>query len=133
MTSSSPLMTRSNTAGRAGPASPAAAVTPLPVITPPTSRGRSNSRYSAIAPPTTSARSVAIATNSACSQYAMRVGVRVWSATASGSVRPVTSPSLADRYCTRPAITLASTITQTSRKPYCAPALTFAATLPGST
>ena len=26
-----------------------------------------------------------MATNSACSQYAMRVGVRVWSATASGS------------------------------------------------
>ena len=38
----------------------------------------------------------------------MRVGVRVWSATASGSERPVTRPSLADRYCTSPAITLAS-------------------------
>ena len=59
-----------------------------PVITPPTSSGRSKSRYSAMAPPTTSARSVAIATNSACSQYAIRVGVRVWSATDSGSERP---------------------------------------------
>ena len=74
-----------------------------------------------------------MATNSACSQYAMRVVVRVWSATASGSERPVTRPSLADRYCTSPAMTLATTMTQTSRKPYCAPALTFAATLPGST
>ena len=52
---------------------------------------------------------------------------------ASGSVRPVTSPSFADRYCTRPAITFAMTMTHSSEKPKCAPALTFAATLPGST
>src|SRR5689334_16375753 len=74
-----------------------------------------------------------MATVSACSQYVMRVAVRVLAATASGSERPVTRPSFAERNCTRPAMRLAMTITQTSRKPYCAPALTLAATLPGST
>ena len=39
-----------------------------PVMTPPTTSGRSNSRYSATAPPMTSATSVAIATSSACPQ-----------------------------------------------------------------
>ena len=105
----------------------------IPVITPPVSSGRSNSRYNAMAPPITSARSVAIATNSACSQYVNRFGRRILAPTASGSDIPLTKPSFADRYCTRQAIALATTMTQTSRKPNWAPALTLAATLPGST
>ena len=60
-------------------------------------------------------------------------GGLVLSRTASGSERPVTRPSFADRYCTRPAMTFARTITHTRRKPYWDPALILAATLPGST
>ena len=44
----------------------------VPVMRPPQSSGTPNSRLSATAPPITSARSVAIATSSACSQYARR-------------------------------------------------------------
>ena len=74
-----------------------------------------------------------MATNSACTQYASRRPRRIRAPTASGSDCPLTSPSFADRYCTRHAMTLATTITQTSRNPNWAPALTLAATLPGST
>ena len=84
MIASSPLITRSNVRWPRRFWIASSSSDTNPVITPPTRSGRSNSRCSAIAPPTTSARSVAMATNSACSQYAMRVGVRVWSATASG-------------------------------------------------
>ncbi|CPZ88013.1 Uncharacterised protein [Mycobacteroides abscessus] len=109
------------------------AIETIPVMTPPRSSGRPNNRCSAMAPPTTSAKSVAMATNSACSQNVSRVGRAMRSPIASGSDCPVTRPSFAERYCTSPAITLAVTITQTSKKPYLAPALTFEATFPGST
>ena len=74
-----------------------------------------------------------MATTSACPQYASRTVLLDFSRTTSGSVIPVTMPSLAERNWTRPAITFAATITQTSRYPNCAPALTLEATLPGST
>ena len=68
-----------------------------------------------MAPPTTSARSVAIATASACSQYANRdLRPSRWP-TSSGSENPVATPSLADRNWTTPAAAIAITSTQTSR------------------
>ena len=103
------------------------------MITPPSSSGSPNRMCSAIAPPITSATSVAIATISACIQKASRAGRLSFAPIASGSERPVTRPSFADRYWTSPAITFARTITHSSAKPNCAPALMFAATLPGST
>ena len=87
----------------------------------------------AMAPPITSARSVAAATISACTQYARRRPRGIRCPSSSGSERPVTSPSFAERYCTSMAIRFAATSTQTSRYPYWAPAVRFAATLPGST
>ena len=44
----------------------------IPVIRPPTARGKPKMRFSAIAPPIISAMSVAMATNSAWTQNAMR-------------------------------------------------------------
>ena len=76
MTSSRPVITRSNVRWPRRFCTASSSSDTAPVITPPTSSGRSNSRCSAMAPPTTSARSVAMATSSACSQYAIRVGVR---------------------------------------------------------
>jgi hypothetical protein len=75
-----------------------------------------NSRLSATAPPMTSAMSVAIATSSACSQYARRPhGLRMRRPSVSGRLCPVTIPSFADRYWISHAITLPSTTTHTSR------------------
>lgn len=70
-----------------------------------------------MAPPTTSAMSVAAATSSACAQNASRGPRRRRSPRTSGSDRPVTSPSLADWYCTSTAMALAATSTQSSRYP----------------
>ena len=86
----------------------------MAVMIAPSTSGRSKSRLRAMAPPTTSARSVAIAMASACSQYAMRgvVGNR-WPMCPERD-RPVTMPSLAERYCTSTAMTLAMTTTHTS-------------------
>ncbi|OUE25150.1 hypothetical protein CMMCA001_07110 [Clavibacter michiganensis subsp. michiganensis] len=86
-----------------------------PTITPPATSGIPNSRCSAIAPPMTSARSVAAAMSSACTQNARRrvVGSR-WPSS-SGRLRPVTSPSFADWYCTSTAMRFAATSTHTSR------------------
>ena len=84
------------------------------VMIAPTTSGRSNSRLSAIAPPTTSARSVAIAMASACSQNARRGPRCSCSPTCVASDLPVTMPSLADRYCTSTAMTFAITTTHTS-------------------
>ena len=47
--------------------------------------------------------------------------------------RPVTMPTLADRYWTSIAMRFAEIRTQTSRKPYFAPPATLVAKLPGST
>ncbi len=65
---SRPLITRSNTRWPRRFCTASSTSDTTPVITPPTSSGSPNSRFNAMAPPTTSARSVAIATSSACSQ-----------------------------------------------------------------
>ena len=63
----------------------------------------------------TSARSVAAATSSACTQKARRGPVDSRWPSSSGRLDPVTMPSFADWYCTKTAIALAATSTQTSR------------------
>ncbi|MDQ1200063.1 hypothetical protein QE449_000681 [Rhodococcus sp. SORGH_AS303] len=68
-----------------------------------------------MAPPITSARSVAIATASACTQNARRGQGRMRSPSISGSDRPETRPSLAERYWISTAIALAATSTHTRR------------------
>ena len=68
-----------------------------------------------MAPPTTSARSVAAATTSACTQKARRQNGLSRSPRISGRLLPVTIPSLADWYWTSTAMTLAATRTHTSR------------------
>jgi hypothetical protein len=69
---------------------------------------------SAIAAPTNSARSVAMAIASAWSQSPIVTGRLKCSRHSSGRLRPVAMPVLADRYCTSIAIRFAATITQTS-------------------
>ena len=102
-------------------------------MTPPASSGMSKSSQRATAPPMISAMSVAIATSSACSQYARRAqGERMRVPSVSARLAPVTTPSLAERYWMSHAIALPSTTTQTRRYPNCAPADMFVATLPGS-
>ena len=86
-----------------------------PTIRPPANNGTPNRIHSAIAPPITSARSVAATTISAWAQNASRAGRGSRSPINAGRLRPATRPSLADRYCTSTAIRLASTRTQTSR------------------
>ena len=68
ITSMSPVMTRSNGFAPRCDCTTSSSIDTTPVMSPPTMSGRSNSRYSATAPPMTSATSVAIATPSACSQ-----------------------------------------------------------------
>ena len=94
--------------------------------------GTPNSRLSAIAAPTNSARSVAIAMISACTHRPQVTGRGNASRHSSGRLRPVATPTLADRYCTSIAIRFAAMITQTSRKPYFAPPAMLVAKLPGS-
>ena len=77
--------------------------------------GTPNSRLSAIAAPTNSARSVAIAMISACTHRPQVTGRGSASRHSSGRLRPVATPTLADRYCTSIAIRFAAMITHTSR------------------
>lgn len=86
-----------------------------PVMIPPSGSGNPNRMRKAMAPPITSATSVAMATISACAQKVSRSGRLIRLPIAAGSDRPVTSPSFADRYCTRPAATLAATMTHSSK------------------
>ena len=82
------------------------------VISPATRGVTWKSRFSPIAAPTNSARSVAIAISSACA-HSIRVTARGnRSRHSSGRSRPVATPTLADRYCTIMAIRLASATTQ---------------------
>ena len=74
-----------------------------------------NSRCSPIAAPTNSARSVAIATISACTQRPKFTVRGKLSRQSSGRLRPEASPALADRYCTTIAMRFAMTMTQRSR------------------
>ena len=68
MISSNATMTRSNVRGPRRVCTMSTIIEITPVITPPASSGRPNNRFSATAPPMISARSVAIATSSACTQ-----------------------------------------------------------------
>ena len=116
MTATSPMTTNSN--GRAPPRDwmSSRKIETVPVMKPPHSNGTPKRRYRATAPPMTSAMSVAIATSSACSQYARRAhGWRMRVPRVSGRLCPVTMPSFAERYWMSQAMTLASTTTHTSR------------------
>ena len=68
MIATSPMTTNSNVRGPRLDCTTSSTIETVPVITPPHSSGTPNSRFSATAPPMTSAMSVAIATSSACSQ-----------------------------------------------------------------
>ena len=71
-----------------------------PIMTPDHKREIPKRRLSAIAPPITSARSVAAATTSACSQNRIRLCGRRRSPRSAGSDFPVTMPNFAERYWT---------------------------------
>ena len=114
ITANSPATARSNgRCPRSCSASSPKATTP--VTSPPIGSGSPKSRYSATAPPITSARSVAIATHSACTHSPMLTRRGKVSRQTSGRLRPVASPSLADRDWISIAMTLAATITHSSR------------------
>ena len=68
-----------------------------------------------MAAPTNSARSVAMATTSACIHSPKVTGRGIVSRHSSGRLRSEAIPIFAERYCTSMAITLAATITHTSR------------------
>ena len=85
------------------------------VIRPAGNRPIPNSRCSPIAAPTNSARSVAIATISACT-HKKKLTVRgKLSRHSSSRLPPDARPAFADRYCTSIAMRFAMTMTQTSR------------------
>ena len=87
----------------------------VPMMIPPGSSGMPNSRYRATAPPITSARSVAMATNSACTHmHPVHRSGQAFPAQL-GRLRPVARPSFAVSVCTSIAIRFATTTTQTSR------------------
>ena len=71
-------------------------------------------RFRPTAAPTNSARSVAIATTSACNHSIMFARRPNLSRHSSGRLRPVESPALEVRYWTRMAMRLAITMTHTS-------------------
>ena len=79
-----------------------------------THSGRPKTRLSPSAAPVNSARSVAIATASACSHKTMTTPRGSRSLQASGSDMPVAMPSLADSVCTSIAIRFAVSTTQPS-------------------
>ena len=68
-----------------------------------------------MAPPRTSARSVAMATSSACTHSPRVTGFGKWSRHSSGRLFPVAMPALAERYWMSMAIRLLTTRTQISR------------------
>ena len=74
-----------------------------------------------------------MATSSACTHSPRVTGWGKCSRQLRASPKPVAMPSLADRYCTSTASRLLTTMTQTSRVPYCDPAVILVAKLPGST
>jgi len=86
-----------------------------PTMQPPASSGRPKSRWRAIAPPITSARSVAMATSSAWRKKAILLAGLIRGRRAWGRERPVTMPSLALWYWMSTAMALARTSTHTSR------------------
>ena len=72
MIATRPMMTNSKVRGPRRDCTTSSTIETVPVMSPPQSSGMPNSRFSATAPPMTSAMSVAMATSSACSQYARR-------------------------------------------------------------
>ena len=103
------------------------------VTRPAGSSGTPNSRLMPTAAPTNSARSVAIAMTSACSHSSALARRPNRSRHSSGRLRPVASPALEVRYCTKTAIRLAITITHASSYPCPAPPAKLVAKFPGST
>ena len=85
------------------------------MISPATNSGTPNSRLSAIAAPTNSARSVAIAISSAWIQSPIVARRGKCSRHSSGRFLPVAMPTLADRYWISIAIRLAASMTHSSR------------------
>ena len=77
--------------------------------------GMPNSRFSAIAAPTNSARSVAIATSSACTHSPHVTGRGKCSRHSSGRLRPVATPIFADRFWMSIAMRFAATMTHSRR------------------
>ena len=85
------------------------------MISPAANSGTPKSRLSAIAAPTNSARSVAIAMSSACTQRPHVTGRGKCSRHSSGRLRPVAMPIFADRFWISIAIRFAARMTQSSR------------------
>ncbi len=85
------------------------------MISPAVNSGTPKSRFSAIAAPTNSARSVAMAISSAWTQRPLDTGRGKCSRHSSGRLFPVTTPTFADRYWMSMAIRLATRITHSSR------------------
>jgi hypothetical protein len=81
------------------------------VIRPATNSGTPNSRCRAIAAPTNSARSVAMAISSACTQRPQETGRGMCSRHSSGRFLPVAMPTFADRFWISIPIRFASRIT----------------------
>jgi hypothetical protein len=96
-------------------------------------RGMPSRSWMPSAAPRNSARSVAIAMNSAWIHSPIEVLREKRSRQTSGRFRPVAIPSFADSVWISIAIRLEATITQTSVKPNFDPAAMFVAKLPGST
>ena len=115
MTISRPTMIVSNWRCLPSPWTTRSAMDTAPMMTPPHSSEIPKRRWRASAPPMTSARSVAAATISAWIQKAMRPGLDMRSPRRAGRDRPVTRPSLADRYWTTIAKMLEARRTHTSR------------------
>ena len=84
-------------------------------MTPAANSGTPNSRFSAMAAPTNSARSVAMAISSAWTQRPQVTGRGKCSRHSSGRLRPVAMPTFADRFWISIAIRLAARITHSSR------------------
>ena len=85
------------------------------VMSPAWNSGTPNSRFSAIAAPTNSARSVAIAMSSAWTQSPKLVRRPKCSRQSSGRLRPVAMPIFAERFWISIAMRLAASRTQSSR------------------
>ena len=85
------------------------------MMQPPMNSGSPNNRCNAIAPPISSARSVAMAMTSAWAKNRNRPASPIRSPSSCGSDLPVTMPSLADWYWMRTDIMFASASTHTSR------------------
>ena len=115
ITSSITMMMRSNVVCDLPPWNHNITVETAPMTRPPRNIGRPKSRFSAMAPPITSAKSVAMAMTSACMKNMNRPASLIRSPSNSGRDLLVTIPSLADWYWMSTLMALASTSTHTSR------------------